>query len=373
VREIFDTDSMSCGELGVVCSPARGIGQEGVGMRSAFLPDCRTHATRPAPFDLASGGQSSGCGSERGVGSRQADGPLSPADWRFDMSFHFLMRALAVALAASLSLPGSAGEVLAQTSSLPTYDYDASTPGTQPPTSPLVQGYESRVFRTLALGVPVFVPLPELQAILPEGFTAIANPSGSTTALITLGLTYHQRGERIGGRDGPVSTVNVTAAVFNSLLQRNETVILANEQNEPVSVTNVNALQGEGASRLARVDTEIEENDGLVYVRFDVRDKDLGLRLRVQAVGPAVIGTRVVADPSSLPVRAVSGRTARNSMRVTTQYDNNAVEITRHNLRVHAPARTLRLPGGDLTIVQMGATMTFQRWREQFLKLEPGQ
>src|SRR5712691_2463308 len=58
----------------------------------------------------------------------------------------------------------------------PTYDYDTATPGTQPPTSPLLAGAEARFVRTLALLFNVIVPLTELQAILPAGFTATELP-----------------------------------------------------------------------------------------------------------------------------------------------------------------------------------------------------
>ena len=277
------------------------------------------------------------------------------------MVFRFLTAILSLALSASVqaqALPAP-----------PTYDYDATTPGIQPPTSPLIQGYESRVFRTFQLSVPMFVPLAELQAILPNGFTAVANPAGSNTALVTLGFVHEQRGERGGGVDGPVSTFVVTTSVRNALLNRLETAILGNEQNEQNSVNNANQIFGDGTARLADMDSQVEEDDGMLHVRFDVSDDDLGLSLKVRAIGPSAIATRVIQSPFG-PLRAFSGITAKNSVWVANQFDSQNVTIMADTVRVQAPAHVLRLPGGELKMLSVGTSINFQRWRETFFKVE---
>lgn len=264
---------------------------------------------------------------------------------------------IAVAISVSIFCSG-----MAFAQSLPTYG---------PPTSPLVQGYQAHAFRTFQLNVPVFVPLGELQSILPPGFNAIASPSGSSTAQVSLGLIYHQRTERVGSVDGPASSLAVTATVRNAVLGRNETVLLANEQSNPTSVANANEVFGEGTTRLAEVETEIEEQSGQLQLKFEVTDEDIGLKLNVRARVDANNMTRVVQDPNSTIFRAVNGRTAANSFIQTIRYDNVSVPVSEGNPRVEAPGRgdTLRLPGGALSILNLGTAMTFQRWRENFTKL----
>jgi hypothetical protein len=233
-----------------------------------------------------------------------------------------------------------------------------------------MQGYEAHVFRTFQLNVPVIVPLAELQSILPTGFTALASPSGSSTAQITLGFVYHQRSERVGSVDGPSSVLAVTALVHNDALDRNETVLLANEQSDSTSVANANALFGEGTTRLAQVEAEIVEQDDLLDLNFDVTDEDLGLKLKVRATASAVNMTRVGQDPILTPFRAVNGTIAANSFFGANRYDNKSVPITSSNPRIEVPGMRLRLPGGDVSILNLGTAMTFQRWRDNYFKLE---
>ena len=56
-------------------------------------------------------------------------------------------------------------------SSPATYDYNAAVAGTQGPKSPLLAGHQTRSLRTHQLAIFVSVPLAELQAVLPAGFT----------------------------------------------------------------------------------------------------------------------------------------------------------------------------------------------------------
>jgi hypothetical protein len=281
--------------------------------------------------------------------------------------------AVSYALAISTVFLFGAVDLLGQAGPPPTYDYNPQTPGIQQPASPLIQGYELRIFRTFVLNVPVFVPLGELQAILPNGFVAVANPAGSNTASILVSFVYHQRTERTGGVFGPSTLFVVTGSAFNSFLQRNETMLLANEQSDPTSVEKANEFFGEGTSRLAQIEANVDESSGLLSFRFDVNDDFLNLRLKLRAVGPAANVTRVIQDPVSTPLRALSGRLAMRSSWPANQFDNTVVTISEDNPRVQAPGHRLRLPGGDLTMVALGTTMTIQRWRESFFKAEPEQ
>src|SRR5262245_6148380 len=279
------------------------------------------------------------------------------------MSLRFGVAVQSLLLAIAFSLQSGAVRAQSPSGMLPAYDYDAQTPGVQPPRSPRVEGYDQRVFRTFQLSVPVFVPMSQLQDILPQGFTAIANPAGSATAQIGLGMTFHQRSERQRGErptiDGPESTLAVTTTVRNDLLGRTETLILANEKSDAAAVASSNEILGDDTARLAVVETEISERNGMLQLRFEITDHDIGLSLRVRAEGPATLGTRTIQDPIATPLRSVSGRTASRAFWAAAQFDSSVVTVTTDNLRIHAPAHTLRLAGGHLEMVQVATTMTF--------------
>lgn len=269
---------------------------------------------------------------------------------------------LAVVTAATwFALLDGASVALAQTAPLPTYGA---------PTSPLMQGYEAHVFRTFQLNVPVFVPLAELQNTLPPNFSAVANPSGSATAAITIAFIFHQRSERVGSVDGPADGLVVTAVVHNDLLQRNETVLLVNEQSDATSVANANTLFGEGTTRLAQVETEIEEQNGVLNLKFDATDDDLRLRVKVQATVSAVSMTRVGQDPLLTPFRAVNGHIAGNAFLGANRYDTGSAPVTPSNPGLEMPG-SLRLPGGDISIVSLGSSISLNRWRDNYFKLLP--
>ena len=116
--------------------------------------------------------------------------------------------------------------------------------------------------------------------------------------------------------------------------------------------------------------TRIDEKKGVLHFKFDAKDNDIGLKLKLQAIASAAGMTSVSQDPAAVPFRAVNGTTAENAFLGTNRYDNVAVTITDDNFSLEVPNDTLGLPGGDLTIVSVGPTITVQRWRENFYKLE---
>jgi len=110
----------------------------------------------------------------------------------------------------------------------PTYDYDTVTFGTQPPTSPWLAGAEAHHLWTLRLNFNVFVPLAELQAILPAGFTATETAHGSGLAAVFLYFNLQERIERVGlGTFGPGSSLSVGCLAGNMALNRLENLYLA--------------------------------------------------------------------------------------------------------------------------------------------------
>lgn len=274
---------------------------------------------------------------------------------------HFRLRltALNAVVALAVALFGSAGTAVAQTR-VPSYG---------PPASAMMQGYEAHVFRTFQLVVSAFVPIAQLKEILPPGFTALATPAGSDTAQIAISFIFYQRSERPTGVDGPASAMVVTSVVRNSLLGRNESVLLANEQNNPASVANANTLFGEGTARVAEVKALIEEKEDSFRFRFEVADKALRLRLKLQAIAPSAVPSVAMQDPVPTPFRALNANVAGNSFVAANRYDATTVAITEDNFRLDVPDE-LRLPGGELTLVGLGATMSVQRWRDNYFKLD---
>ena len=72
----------------------------------------------------------------------------------------------------------------------PTHDYDTATPGTQPPTAPVLANPTGRLFSLLRLAVTTIVPLEDLQRILPPGYTANPLPAPNPPGLAGMGLGF---------------------------------------------------------------------------------------------------------------------------------------------------------------------------------------
>src|SRR5712691_6397417 len=126
----------------------------------------------------------------------------------------------------------------------PTYDYDTSTPSTQPPTSPLLSNPTARVVQMLRLNIGAIVPWAQLQAILPAGFTATEFPApGSGQALMPLVFDFQVRCERFGVIPGFGSAASFAAlhTAYNTALNRNELLVLAIELSEASNVECFNA------------------------------------------------------------------------------------------------------------------------------------
>ena len=277
----------------------------------------------------------------------------------------------ALLLACGLGCAAEARAQAAQGSPPPTYDYDAATPGTQPPTSPLVAGYEFRSLRLYQMSVPVLVPLAELQAALPSGFQPVATPANSTTATVTLMFIYQQRFERTGvGSFGPFSGVLVSTTVLNTNTSpaRQEILFPAFEVNDWVGP--LNDSFGPGAARQANVKVDISEKDGVLRLKFDVHDTASGFKVKAQAESPVQINTRSVSDPIGLPFRTLGGTTPNNAFRGASASDTRAVPVADAAAQVEAPAGRLTLPGGNVTILGLGANVSFSRNVEFFLKFE---
>lgn len=292
---------------------------------------------------------------------------LSPCLRAKGASALFALLLAAVCLAA----PPAARAQSAQGAPPPTYDYDAATPGTQPPTSPLVAGYEFRSLRIYQLSIPVLVPLAELQAALPAGFVPAATPANSNTATLTLMFIYQQRFERTGvGSFGPFSGVLVSTTVLNTNTApaRQEILFPAFEVSDWVGP--LNDSFGPGAARQANVKVDIAEKDGTLRLKFDVHDPSSGFKVKAQAEGPVNINNRSVSDPIGLPFRTLGGLTPNDAFRGASTSDTLAVPAAAAAAQVDVPAGRLALPGGSVTVLGLGANVSFSRNVEFFLKFE---
>jgi hypothetical protein len=254
----------------------------------------------------------------------------------------------------------------------PTYDFDAVTPGTQPPTSPLLAGYDYRSVRTYQVSIPVLVPLSQLQAIMPPGFTAQPSAPEARTATLSFAFFVDQRFERtgVGESYGPVTALLVSTTATNNNVNpaRSELVFPAFEASGDIDA--VNASFGPGSARLAKVQLNVEQRNGKMRFRFEINDARLGFRIVAAATSPVALNNRLVSDPVGLPFRTFNGFNPNAAFRAASQSDALIVPTKDANLTLRAPGKRLRFPAGRLTIVGVGPSITFSRNVEFFVKFE---
>jgi len=171
-------------------------------------------------------------------------------------------------------------------------------------------------------------------------------------------------------------------------LNRNELLALAIEFSDASQVNCLNAVYGDGSSHVADVETEIRERAGQLQMKFDVRDRKIGLHVTVQAEGPAAIVNRGMADPAGVPLRGLNaGIAANGALNFAQQFDALVVPVTAANITLNVGQKhphhhhadggnddqsdrgsrnLLHLPGGSLPTVSIGPSFQFQRNYETF-------
>lgn len=270
---------------------------------------------------------------------------------------------LGLAFAAALS---------AQSGAPPTYDYDAATPGTQAPFSPLLAGYTYRSVRTYQVAIPVLVPLQELQAALPPGYIPVATPAGSNTATIALTFFLDQRFQpAVGGQTyGPATALLATTTVMNNSLATPRMEIVFPIFETAAGEAELNAAFGPGSARTAKVNASLEEEDGKLHFKFKVKDKGIGMDIVASAVGSMDINTRSVSDPVGLPFRALNGFQGNQAFRGASQSDTLVLSAQAAKAKVDTPGDRLQMKTGSVTIVGIGPNVTFSRGVEFVIKFE---
>jgi hypothetical protein len=260
----------------------------------------------------------------------------------------------------------------------PTYDYDTALPGTQGPTALVLSNPTGRFLQSLRLAVNAIVPTEDLQAILPAGFTASMLPPPNAPGQSAVGLLFDFQGrcEHIAGGtvSGPASGVFAVHTAFNMGLARNELLILASEFSDPSYVDCVNANWGPGSARLAEVKVRTREDEsGRLRLTFDVKDKDIDLRLKTDARANAPIVARGFhADPAGVPQRSLDeGLFANAAYRFSVMADNLVVPAADAKAKLNAgDGDMLGLPGGRVRVIGIGPNVTFFRWYELFYQPE---
>lgn len=281
-------------------------------------------------------------------------------------------RVAGLALLACLASAQGANAQTGSGSPPPTYDYDDAIAGTQPPKSALVADYEYRSVRTYQVSIPVLVPLAQLQAILPAGYTAVASPADSQTASLSLGFFLDQRFERTGVAQsyGPVSALLVSTTVLNTNVTPARQELVFPSFSAGGEIEGLNASFGPGSARLADVKVKVEEKKGKLYFTFDVNDAELGFKIHAEAQSPAALNTRAISDPVGLPFRTFNGTSANNAFRAASQSDTLSVPTADAKVKLQTRGHKLRFPAGTLAIKGLGANVAFSRNVEFILKFE---
>lgn len=254
----------------------------------------------------------------------------------------------------------------------PTYDYDAATPGTQGPTSPLLSGYTYRSVRTYQVAIPILVSAQELQAALPPGYIPIATPAGSETATMTLTFFFDQRFQPTVGSDtlGPVTALLATTNVTNTTLPTPRTEIVFPIFETSGWAKELNESFGPGAARNAVVKGSMEQSDGQTKFKFKIRDREIGMAIDVEAEGSMDINTRAVSDPVGFAFRALDGWTPLKPFRAASQSDTLSVPMTSGRVKISTPGQRLNMRTGSLQILGLGANATISRGVEFVIKFE---
>jgi len=226
--------------------------------------------------------------------------------------------------------------------------------------------------RTHNVGIQALVPLAQLQAILPAGLTAVANPVGSSTAQVVLTFVYQQRTEIVGqGTFGPASSLFVTTTVANDALGRQEGLQIAVYVNDQALVDALNVQFGPGALRLADVNLKFEQKNGSLNFDGTVNHPGTNFKIRASAECHEAIDTRVTNDPGPLAVRFLGdGPVINPSFRIANQLDNRVLPVATAQATITPTHGPLRLPAGNVTISSLGPSVIFARWIEIFSKRE---
>ena len=230
------------------------------------------------------------------------------------------------------------------------------------------------------------VPIEDLQRILPPGFTANPLPAPNPPGLAGMGLgfDFQAQCDRAGAApSGSAPWMFALHQARNTALARNEVIVLAAEVADESFLNCHQAVFGPGGSRLAELDATVRQKDGQLRIQYEVKDKAIGLHIKVRADGPAAFSARNNhADPVPSPLRTLDqGLFANPAQRFSIMADSVGVPITDRNFRLtlghdrdddsdDGTLGWIGLPGGRVRVVGLMPNFQFQRWFENFFQPE---
>ncbi|HEY7465494.1 MAG TPA: hypothetical protein VIB47_02270 [Dehalococcoidia bacterium] len=135
---------------------------------------------------------------------------------------------------------------------LPGYDWDETAPGFDPPTSPLVQPILARQMCSFHFGVPLVVPIAQLDALLQPLDFAAAELGQTGRSAIALAFGVHTRLLAGGATYGPFLNCVVIAPNslnLNPAVNRRENLVLGSFISDNNARAVLNSLNGPDTSK----------------------------------------------------------------------------------------------------------------------------
>ena len=205
--------------------------------------------------------------------------------------------------------------------------------------APNLPDFDFRLLRTHSVVVNMPVDQEELQALLDSIY-----PDSEYAAPASIGMNFgYQTVSDLPDADifgiGPTSRLFVFAIARDGDALRPDIVSLGAWRSDPVTVEAYETHLGI-ESRLADIKVNIEEDNGILRSKFEVREGDLHIKLRAE--GPAVMVDRRFDNPLTVTVQATNG--AR--INFTRQFDFAPCDAKSVHIsgNLHLSEGTIRLP-----------------------------
>jgi hypothetical protein len=215
-----------------------------------------------------------------------------------------------------------------------------------------IQEVDIRVLRSQEVAVTVPVDQEQLQALLDSIY-----PDSDFAAPASIGLNFGYQGvsdlpgEGVLGL-GPTNRMFAFAIARDGDAPRPEIVSLGAWRSDPVTVDAYETHVGL-ESRLADIKVNIEDDNGNLKYKFEVREGDLHVKIRVE--GPAVMVGRTFNNPVPISVRTTNGLRVNFSQ----QYDFAPCDAGSAHI-----SGNLHLSKGTLKLTDQVTSCQIRRWVE---------
>lgn len=178
------------------------------------------------------------------------------------------------------------------------------------PPSPLLTGYNTRVFAAIAGNLGVAVDINDLQKLLPPGYTAIPNATDPTRATVSCVIESGVYTQTAGpssippGTYGPYNAMVISTFAQNPLGNQ-EFLQLAGYANNQEIVDINNAMNAAGTSHYADISVVTKNSDGATQLHVVGRDPATGLVINAVLSAPDQITTQS-RNLGPVPVRQLA-------------------------------------------------------------------